>query len=86
MSTFHFHVTGAAAAEEETLSAAWCDFETYDGGNDKDNDSRIELKYSVKYGASGITRVVALAPMESHGRFPDGSSKSVGLNSDQISG
>lgn len=64
------------AQQEPTLTEVWCDFETYDGGNDKDNDSKIELSYAVKY-TNGISRVFAIAPMEAHGRFPDGSSNKV---------
>ncbi|MBO9692967.1 hypothetical protein [Chryseobacterium sp.] len=65
---------------EETLTECWCDFETYDGGDDKDKDSKIELIYSIKYPASGISRVIALSPMDSHGRFADGTSNKVDLN------
>lgn len=70
--------TPAKNSREATLTEAWCDFETYDGGNDKDNDSRIELSYAVTY-PNGISRVFALAPMDAYGRFPDGSSNRVAM-------
>ncbi len=73
ITTFLFSTNNVVAQSKSILTQAWCDFETYDGGDDKDNDTRIELSYSVTY-PNGITRVFAYTPKNAFGRFPDGSS------------
>jgi len=58
-------------AEEAKLTEAKITFNTYDGGNDKDADSKLKITVFSVFG-SGFTRVAAQNDWNTYGRFADG--------------
>jgi hypothetical protein len=64
--------------EEPIMSDATITFNTPDGGNDKDDDTEIQITVSSKFG-NGFVRKVAFSPFQTHGRFADGSVNVVNL-------
>lgn len=65
-------------ADEPVMSEANITFNTPDGGNDKDDDTKLQITLFSKFG-SGFVRKIAFSPFQPHGRFADGSVHTINL-------
>ena len=60
------------------MTEASITFNTPDGGNDKDDDTKLEITVFSNFG-NGFMRKIAFSPFQTHGRFADGSVNTVCL-------
>ena len=65
-------VTLPAYGDDARLVEAKIVFNTYDGGNDKDANSKLKITVFSVFGSSGFVRVAAQNDWETYGRFADG--------------
>lgn len=72
------NIFAGADSTDPSLSEANITFNTPDGGDDKDDDTKLQITLSSKFG-SGFVRKIAFRPFETHGRFADGSVHTIGL-------
>jgi hypothetical protein len=63
---------------DPTLSEASITFNTPDGGDDKDDNTKLQITPFSKIGG-GFVRKIAFSPFQTHGRFADGSIHTIGL-------
>jgi hypothetical protein len=63
---------GQADTDDPTLSEATITFNTPDGGDDKDDNTKLQITLSTKFGG-GFVRKIAFSGFQTHGRFADGS-------------
>jgi hypothetical protein len=73
MAQVHVFAGGTDATADPRLSTVAITFNTPDGGNDKDDDTKLGITIFTTLGSSGFIRKLAFRPLQNDGRFADGS-------------